>query len=80
MPGIVRASSCRPDPNCWVAGSLSVNFGSWLWQVITWSMIWAAKWAFEFFLVARPLALEVRSASRGRVASSYLLQLLVVKH
>lgn len=61
MPGIVRASSCRPDPNCWVAGSLSVNFGSWLWQVITWSMIWAAKWAFEFFLVARPLALEVRS-------------------
>ena len=59
LPSLLRASSCRPAPSCWVAGSLAVGLGGWLRQAIVWSGIMAAKWAFEFFFVARPLATEV---------------------
>ena len=41
-----------------------MDLGSWLRQVAVWSAIMAAKWAFEFYLVARPLASEV-DAGRG---------------
>ena len=65
LPSPLRASSCRPAASCWVKGSLSVDLGSWLRQVAVWSAIMAAKWAFEFYLVARPLASEVDAGGGG---------------
>lgn len=59
LPYIFTCSSSIPKPECWVAGSLSVTWFSWMVQVLTWGLILIAKWAFEYFAVSKPLAREI---------------------
>ena len=61
LPAIFRASSCRSAPTCWVAGALGVSWGSWIRQVLVWSVLQASKWLFEFYLLSKQLAKQVRT-------------------
>lgn len=51
--------SAVPAPTFWLEGQLGVAWNIWAMNTALWVLILAAKWAFEYYVVAKPLVAPV---------------------
>ncbi|PNW85415.1 hypothetical protein CHLRE_03g185350v5 [Chlamydomonas reinhardtii] len=60
LPAALRASSARPRAECWLPGHLGVGWRAALLTALFWLQVLGAKLAFDYFIIMRPMAGQVR--------------------
>ncbi|KAG2442515.1 hypothetical protein HXX76_002601 [Chlamydomonas incerta] len=60
LPAALRASSARPRAECWLPGRLGVGWRAAALTALFWLQVLGAKLAFDYFIIMRPMAGQVR--------------------
>ncbi|KAG2499845.1 hypothetical protein HYH03_002136 [Edaphochlamys debaryana] len=60
LPAFCRASSARPAAASWLAAPMAVGWGPALLTMLFWLQVLAAKVAFDYFVILRPMAGQIR--------------------
>ncbi|KAG2448283.1 hypothetical protein HYH02_006867 [Chlamydomonas schloesseri] len=60
LPAAFRASSARPRAECWLPGGLGVGWRAACLTALFWLQVLGAKLAFDYFIIMRPMAGQVR--------------------
>ncbi|GLC38942.1 hypothetical protein PLESTB_000464000 [Pleodorina starrii] len=60
LPAALRASSQRPTPGCWLHRPMSVGWRAAALTALFWLQVFAAKLGFDYFVIMKPIAGQVR--------------------
>lgn len=63
MPAFMRASSSRPDPVNWVAGTMGMKWKLFRLNAAFWITVFAMKIPFDYYIICLPSVEPVRRAT-----------------